>query len=318
MDKVDIFENLLLDNYPGVLEILLIDRTTGKNIIWATDNYSKLGKGYKDTDRIEIKLITGTMGKTIRPRVNKNADDQKKRVKEMAEVFTPSWVCNKQINLIDDIWFGYKGSFNEENNNEWVRSAKVKFTKENWKEYVVLIRIEITCGEGPYLASRYDVVNGSLIDPLNRIGVIDRKLRVISENVSEEEMWFEYAKKAFKSTYGYDFQGDNVLLVRENILLTFIDFYKVKFHKNPNIEQINEIADIISWNIWQMDGIKFVIPLSCNNEKVVQFNLFNEVNSEANECKGCLNNNIYNHDGKYSKIKDWQNEKIIKFIDLVR
>ena len=32
----------------------------------------------------------------------------------MAEVFTPSWLCNAQINLIDDEWFGRKGTFNTE------------------------------------------------------------------------------------------------------------------------------------------------------------------------------------------------------------
>ena len=50
----------------------------------------------------------------IKPRVLKSQTEQKKRSKDMAEVFTPSWVCNKQNNLIDDEWFGYSGSFNEE------------------------------------------------------------------------------------------------------------------------------------------------------------------------------------------------------------
>ena len=42
-----------------VLEILLRDRTTWKNIIWATDEYSALGKGYSPTDEVHLSDITG-------------------------------------------------------------------------------------------------------------------------------------------------------------------------------------------------------------------------------------------------------------------
>lgn len=40
---VDIRENAL---DPYVLRVLLIDRTTGKNIIWGTDDYTSLGECY--------------------------------------------------------------------------------------------------------------------------------------------------------------------------------------------------------------------------------------------------------------------------------
>lgn len=40
--NIDIKENDLLKIDRSLLEILLKDKTTGKNIIWATDNYSKL------------------------------------------------------------------------------------------------------------------------------------------------------------------------------------------------------------------------------------------------------------------------------------
>ena len=31
-------------------------------------------------------------------------------IRGKAEVFTPSWVCNCQNNLVDDAWFGYAGA----------------------------------------------------------------------------------------------------------------------------------------------------------------------------------------------------------------
>ena len=38
-NKTDIKENYLYAFNSGILKILLMDRTTRKNIIWATDNY---------------------------------------------------------------------------------------------------------------------------------------------------------------------------------------------------------------------------------------------------------------------------------------
>ena len=42
----------------------------------------------------------------------KDKDLQQIRVREMAEVFTPSWICNAQNNLIDNAWFKRENVFN--------------------------------------------------------------------------------------------------------------------------------------------------------------------------------------------------------------
>ena len=99
--KVDILENDIIEKYPGILEILLFDRTIRKNIFWATDNYEHLGTKYKYEAPILEELITGNRGDVIMPRVQKDKVLQRARSKEMAEVFTPSWICNAQNNLID-------------------------------------------------------------------------------------------------------------------------------------------------------------------------------------------------------------------------
>jgi hypothetical protein len=39
--------------------------------------------------------------------------------------------------------------------------------------------MEISCGEAPYLVSRYDTVSGNIISVDDRIGLLDRKLRVV-------------------------------------------------------------------------------------------------------------------------------------------
>lgn len=43
---IDLLEQELLDHERTLLEILLQDKTTKKNIIWATDDYAELGERY--------------------------------------------------------------------------------------------------------------------------------------------------------------------------------------------------------------------------------------------------------------------------------
>ena len=222
--------------------------------------------------------------------------------------------------MIDEAWFGFKNVFNIEEGKTWITNTeKINFSKSGkpWQAYVAENRLEITCGEAPYLVSRYDTVSGDIIEIKDRIGLLDRKLRVISENVDSEPEWVKHAIVAFKSIYGYDWQGDNVLLARENLLLTFIDYYTDKFVVPPLKEYLIEIATIISWNIWQMDGLKFVIPNSCRPLPKPQLSFF-EDDKKLEECPGCLKNNINKHNGIYCKIKNWETGRAIKFVSLLK
>jgi hypothetical protein len=317
IEEIDLKEGRFREEFPEVLEILLIDRTSKKNLTWGTNNYEKYGKGFFERDFIEINKITGRYSKLIRPRVLKSTSEQKKRSKDKAEVFTPSWLCNQQNNLIDEKWFGYPNPFNITEGSNWKSVDKVIFVNKSFKEYILENRIEITCGEAPYLVSRYDTTNGEVIDLKERIGFLDRKLRIISENIDQQDNWFNYSIIAFQSIYGYDFQGDNVLLSRENLLVTFIDYYFVKFNEIPSIDKILKIAEIISWNIWQMDGLNLVVPNSCKIEEVKKVSLFPEYDENPEFCKGCKNSNILEHNGQYCLIKDWPNMKTVKFVNLL-
>ena len=295
-DGIDIKENRLYTISDKLLPILLKDMTTGKNIIWATDIYSPRGDRYKSSRHIEPELITGRNGNVIRPRVEKSKHEQSLRVKAKAEVFTPSWICNCQNNLVDNSWFEKEAVFNTEIEKNWITNKeKIIFSntaERNWQSYVKANRLEITCGEAPYLTSRYDAVTGEYIEVQNRIGLLDRKLRVVSENTDNEETWLEWAKKAVMSCYGYDYQGDNVLLSRENLLFTVLEYYENKFSKQLQADEVVQLAKIISWNIWQMDGLKFVVPDSCVAEKEEQLDLF-AVNTESKPCEGCKRG-VYN------------------------
>lgn len=317
--NIDIKETNIFKLDSKLLEALLIDHSSKKNLIWATDNYASRGVGYQSYDHITSNAIIKRNGSVIKPRVEKSKKEQASRVKDKAEVFTPSWICNAQNNLIDDAWFGKGNVFNTKTDKGWiVNLERITFPEgKSWQDYVKENRLEITCGEAPYLVSRYDTVTGNIIAIKERIGLLDRKLRVISENVDGEQEWVEWAKIAFKSVYGFDWQGDNVLLARENLLRTFIDYYTDKFGLSPITEYLIDFAEIISWNIWQMDGLKYVIPNSCKPVPKLQMSIF-EDEEECEECPGCANNDNSKHTGTYCVIKDWEKGRNVKFVSLIR
>ncbi len=307
---VDIIEQKILELDEKILKILLKDRTTNKNIIWATDDYKQYGIQYKAENQIKVNLITGNYTKIIQPRVTKNKKNQSLRTRDKAEVFTPSWICNQQNNLIDESWFGRKVVFNIEKNKKWKTiEEKVVFPEnKTWKDYILTQRLEITCGEAPYLASRYDTVSGKKINVKDRIGLLDRKLRIISENINDQKKWILWAKKAYQSIYGFEYQGDNLLLARENLLYTFIESYYYKFAEYPLEKDIKSIATIISWNIWQMDGITFEVPYCAREALYQQLNLFEDFSFTNLERKRI-----------YCVIKDWTKKEnnLILFKEMI-
>lgn len=316
---VDIRENSI---DAEVLAVLLKDRSTGKNILWCTEDYATLGDGYGFQDPIEVDLISGCNDGVIKPRIEKDKSAQELRSREKAEVFTPSWVCNVQNNLVDDAWFGIKRKrFNTERTESWKTNYyPISFAQaqgKEWQDYIRATRMEVSCGEAPYLTTRYDTVTGKYIPVRCRVGLLDRKLRVISENTSNKDEWIEWAMTAVQNIYGYDWQGDNVLLARENILYSVIEYYR-DIYDEPLVKQaVLRFAEVISWNIWQMDGIKFVVPDSCHPIPEEQMTLF-ETKVIMRECPGCKTGNHRTHTGVYCTIMDWEVEKPVRFIDIMK
>jgi len=256
----DIQENELLIKFPQILDILLIDRTSSKpsrkrNIIWANDNYSKYGRNYTATAQIKPDLITGQMGGIIKPRALKTADMQKKRTKSKAEVFTPTWIVKKQNDILEK---AYKD--------------------DDLPTYVSRKWLEITCGEAPYMTTRYDMEKGELIPLSQRQGFVDRKLAKINAQVDDKAEWQYLVEKTYQSSYGFEWNGDSLLLARENLLFTYRDYYLAKWQQEPSIHLFEVIAKIISYNVFQMDGLKYIIPLSEKHEKIVtqQLSMFEQ------------------------------------------
>ena len=315
--EADISENQLLVSYgEKVCMNLLKDHTTQQNIYWATDSYADLGEEFTFYAPITLDKITSYISdegvvatkeqydaiikqtpearlcyqEMIRPRAVKSKQEQTQRAKDKAEVFTPAWICNAQNNLIDEAWFGRKERlFNSPDPNDphkWINNEeKILFPEgKTWQDYVADMRLEITCGEAPYLCNRYDAVTGEYNQDVKyRIGMLDRKLRIVSENTKDSKEWILWAKVALRSTYGFEWQGDNLLLAREALFFTFEEHYiaqfgEKKFNQNK-MRMMPGAAYIISWNVWQMDGLTYGLPgyqpfVEEKRDKYVQLSLF--------------------------------------------
>lgn len=318
---IDVKEEVLRSFIPSVLDTLLFDRSTRKNILWASDNYAELGAEYQADMQIHEEQISGVYTDLIQPRVAKSISVQDARTKASAEVFTPCWVCNEQNNLVDTQWFGRGDVFNRPDGQTWTATEeRVEFPEKaslSWEKYVDARRLEISCGEAPYLVSRYDTVTGEFIPVYKRIGLLDRKLRVVGENTGQKDDWIFWTIRAFQSVYGYEYQGDSLLLARENLLLTFVDYYQERFGAFPETVLLRKIARIISWNIWQMDGLKCVVPNSCTASVYEEITLFgNEKHEEP--CPGCSKGDLLAHTGVYCRIYDWRKKKSLPFISMVK
>ncbi len=236
----------------GLLDKLLADKTTMKRIMWATDAYAALGPRYGRNEEITPELITGPNASVIKTRARKEMEQQSSRTRQHGEVSTPLWVCRKMCGYADEMWD----------------------SKARWQKYVDARVLEITCGEAPFLVSRYDVETGEVIPVPDRIGLLDRKLRTVNENAQTEENWLKWAFRAFHATYGYEFQGDNLLIARVNLLMTFEEYLWERWRRKPTLSEYGNLITVIVWNVWQMDGLHGTIPYSTAEEEFRQFNLF--------------------------------------------
>lgn len=289
-NSIDIIENTIRETMPDILDILLVDRTTSttktqKNIIWANNNYSQFSPTlYAAKAQIKPNLVTGEMGRIIMPRALKSRDMQKERTKVRAEVFTPMWIVKKQNDVFD---------------REYQNDEIEIYIKRKW--------LEIACGEAPYMATRYDMETGEVIPLDDRVGFVDRKLKRINQEVKDKAEWQRLVEEAYKSSYGFEWNGDSLLLARENLLYTYRDYYFEKWSEEPLYGLFEDIAEIISYNIFQMDGLKYIIPLSEKKEKImnVQISLFDD---EIPEEEWIIK------PGKRVKLMNWETNKM-EFFD---
>ncbi|MFZ2209902.1 MAG: restriction endonuclease, partial [Lactococcus raffinolactis] len=196
----------------------------------------------------------------------------------------PTWIVKKQNDAVE---------------KDYLDDDLETYVKRTW--------LEISCGEAPYMATRYDMETGEIV-PLNeRVGFVDRKLKRINEEVVDKAEWQRLVVEAYKSSYGFEWNGDSLLLARENLLYTYRDYYFAKWLEEPLYGLFEDIAEVISYNVFQMDGLKYIIPLTEKREKIVevQMSLFDDEEPEEQwDIKP----------GKRVKVMNWETNKM-EFFD---
>ena len=196
-------------------------------------------------DRTTLSKFNVDIYNTI-PRYLKASDDQKGRTKEKAEVFTPVSIIKEMNDALDTNYIS------------------------DFEEYINERVLEATCGEAPFLSTRYDVATGQQIPCGERVGLLDRKLQRIPDGVDKSE-WITLATRSLKATYGYEWQEDSIFLARKNLLLNVIEYHIDRFKELPNQNIIEEWATIISYNIFRMDGVTLCIPETNIKSKVMNW-----------------------------------------------
>ncbi len=276
----------------GILPILLADRSTGGNIVWATHAYKDLGDGYGAIEEMQPKLVSGSHAGVIRRRAQKDKEEQCLLTRQHAEVFTPVRICAMMIDYADSAWMTSNG---------------IQRLEDDWQRYVSSQRLEITCGEAPYLVNRYDAETGEEVaDAEHRIGILDRKLRLISRNVHSRDEWLDWAIKAVEATYGYEYQGDNLLIARVNVLRDIEDYLSFAGYEGLSQDEYERFATIISWNLWQMDGLTYMTPARAGVAVSAQLVLFDDDNASGNDAPETMLK-------EPAKIRDWKADCAVKF-----
>ena len=262
----------------SLLRTLLKDKTTQRNIVWASSSYEGMGKAFCSDQPIRRSLLVGKHQSIVQPRVAKHARKQEQRTRSSGEVFTPPWLVDKQVSAVLEEW-----------------------NDMPLKEWVGLRWLELACGEAPYIVTRYDSVTGDSIPVPKRVGCLDRKLQRISQEVTSEKEFIKLAKIAYESTYGYELQGDSLLLARENLLLSFCEHYEQKFSILPTIKTVKAIATIIVYNVFQMNGLTKRTPYSDRSVKEVQMNLFDTETDGTPAPQGDM----------LTVVKDWKRKELV-------
>ena len=302
---INIQDDILRLHAMGLLDRLLADKATHGNILWATDAYAQLGEWYSPGNEIRPLRITGDNSDLIKTRARRAMEQRTERTRQHAEVFTPLWVVKKMNDFADEQWFGRKDGI-----YKYTDDGKIFFsTKKHWKLYVDARRLEITCGEAPFLATRYDVETGEAIPVEERIGLLDRKLRAVSENAQDAEEWKRWALRAVQAIYGYELQGDNLLIARVNILCTVEEHLFHRWRQKADRAWLEKLCNVIAWNLWQMDGIHGCVPVPPTPTEE-QLSLFPPLEEQTN-----LFGEIEKHDIP-CRLFDWRGDRSISYTTL--
>lgn len=328
-ESVDIAADIARFAELGVLDTLLLDCSIGKNIVWASNSLGAKGAGYWAKDEIVAWMITGANAGAVRTRAEKAREERAALTKAHAEVFTPTWVCKQMIDYADSAWWeslhasqqgqlgigedgakgGSKKNATSSATGPWLDK---EWQSQHWQEYVASPRLEITCGEAPFLVNRYNADTGEIVPPEQRTGILGRKLALVGQASNNRKKWMKWAAVALQSVYGYELLGSSLLIARINALCSVEEFAFSAGYAPLKRGEYEQFAEIISWNLWQMDGLTDCVPFGTAQDEPPQDRLpgFDDLFATPQETEEAT-------PGRGAAlIFDWKNNTALEFREL--
>lgn len=279
-DPAEAVRSLLAALPQAARRSLLMDRTTRRNLIWGTDDLKYLGAGWRKEQELQEETAFGEALRLVVPgtdRLGPRAGAKKAgRQKEGPQVLSAA-EANRRNNARDEQWFGQSSVFNSVWGDTWItRAEPVRFParkNRSWHQYIDARFLEKDFAVPQCLVSRFDAASGGLIPRGDRIGVLDRKLRIAAEQAPAAE-WAKWAFRALESCYGYAYRGDDVAAARIDVLLTLRKAFAAALGREPDAREWRRAARIASWNLWQMDGKTGTIPYGKPMSAATQIEMF--------------------------------------------
>jgi hypothetical protein len=182
----------------------------------------------------------------LRRRCDKPKAEQRARTKRRAEVFTPTSVVAFM--------------------NDHAEAAKCNVPVEeldtvSWRDRIQLRALDSCCGEGAFTTTLYDPITGEDIPEPERVGILDRKLRLVVEH-APMSLAPRYLLTALRTSYACDIMGDNVILARMNVYLAWLEAYRRAMGTPPSIAEMNEACEVICGTVMQVDALTGMLPAS--------------------------------------------------------
>ncbi|MFC3929040.1 hypothetical protein ACVR05_04135 [Streptococcus caprae] len=252
--------------------LLLIDRTTRKPLVWASERQAFRGRGFQATDELSTLKFTGIYQDVIKPLALK-IEEGSAQAAEAINLDGIQHVIDLELTGMDFL---------------------------SWTEFLETRWLDKRALEGGFLITPYHQATGQTIPILQRAGILDLKLQAIMREVTSPNAFFTWAQIAYQTSYAYLLAGDDLFLLRDELLKTFDAYYAAKFFLAPLPQFREEIARIISYNIVQMDDSTFSVPPSEPTDQAIQLDLFGQI-AEQQAPSAAMK----------TRIKDWNYNRLL-------
>lgn len=238
-----------------ILDILLRDKTTGKPLVFPPDQTSG-----RPSPFLGLEDLYGVQSQ-------KDMPDEAEEVQTLC-----SW--NRKLNQLDEVWFQRSGVFNTPTAEGWIPAADPVYFEDpfHWKKYVnqQIYVPDLDWGAALTFAGTSENL------PLNeRMGQLDRELRLVNENVRSQQEWQKRTSTMLARMLGCAKDPIRLFRARLCVLETCREAFQARFGHLPSARDEKALAHIVARNLFQSEDELNTVPFQ-EMEETLQLSLFEE------------------------------------------